>query len=225
MMPSRKTHKKPVRKFDFKAALARIDEEPDGTFARILFAAEALFAERGYAAVGIRDIAGAVGINVSTLHFHWRNKAVLYETVCRYQAALISNTLAASFDGAAVTPATLENAVQAMIRLLGHHPHIAPMILRSVSDQEFPELDGLKKFDTAIFENLSGRLQGVAGKGSVAREFPDLTFLLLYHALVLLFANGAPQRALLGASLYEDKKLQARIGKFATRLVEQVTCD
>lgn len=220
-----KKRPKPARAFDFKAALARVAEEPDGTFAQILLTAEALFAERGFAAVGIRDIAAEVGINVSTLHFHWRNKAVLYEAVCRYQTALISRDLASTFDGQPVTPETLNAAVQSMIRLLTQNQSIAPMVLQSVTDQEFPELAGLKRFDTALFENLAGRLGGVAGKGSVAREFPDLTFLTLYYALVLLFADSAPQRALLGGSLFEGKKRQARIGAFAARLVEQVTCD
>ncbi len=211
--------------FDFKAALARVADEPDSTFARILFAAETLFADRGYAAVGIRDIAAAVPINVSTLHFHWKNKAVLYEAICRYQADLISRTLAASLEGEPITPARIDAAVQDIIRLLAEYPAIAPMVLKSASDQEFPELAGVKRFDTHLFDGLAQRLRGVAAKGSLAREFPDLTFLTLYHAVVLLFADSAPQKALLGASLYKDKKLQDRIGKFASRLVDQLTCD
>ncbi len=222
---SAKKRPKSPKPFDFKAALTRVAEMPEGTFAQILFSAEVLFAERGFSGVGIRDIADDVGINVSTLHFHWRSKAVLYEAVCRYQTAMISKDLTSVFDGRPVTPETLDEAVQSMIRLLTHQTSIAPMVLQSVTDQEFPELAGLKKFDTALFENLAKRLGGVAGKGSVAREFPDLTFLTLYYALVLLFANGAPQQALLGGSLFDNGKLQARIGKFASRLVEQVTCD
>ncbi len=224
-MPRAEKRQKTRKRFDFEAALARVDDDPHSTYARILGAAEILFAERGFAGVGIRDIADAVGINVSTLHFHWRNKAILYEAVCRSQTALIGRTLREALGDGPFTPEILEGAVQAMIGVLAENPCIAPMILHSVKDQELPELEGVKRFDVGLFETLAQQLKGVSGPGSVAREFPDLTFLMLYHALVLLFADGAPQKALLGASLYKSRALQKRIGAFASRLVEQVSCE
>lgn len=50
----------------------------------LLDAAEALFAERGYAAVSVRDIADHAGANIAAVSYHFGSKAELYlQTVCR----------------------------------------------------------------------------------------------------------------------------------------------
>ncbi len=48
---------------------------------RILDAAEALFAARGFAGTSVRDIANAVGLNPASLYNHFANKEALYEAV------------------------------------------------------------------------------------------------------------------------------------------------
>ena len=45
---------------------------------RLLDAAEALFAERGYGAVGIREIAERAGVNLSGIKYHFGSKRGLY---------------------------------------------------------------------------------------------------------------------------------------------------
>jgi len=49
--------------------------------ARILAAARKLFGEYGYHGVTTRMIAKEVGIDISTLHYHWGEKQGLYEAV------------------------------------------------------------------------------------------------------------------------------------------------
>ncbi|MBR9979485.1 MAG: TetR/AcrR family transcriptional regulator [Desulfatitalea sp.] len=49
--------------------------------ARILAAARRLFGEYGFHGVTTRMIAKAVGIDISTLHYHWGDKQELYEAV------------------------------------------------------------------------------------------------------------------------------------------------
>jgi AcrR family transcriptional regulator len=48
---------------------------------RILDAAEALFAERGFNGTSVRDIASSVGLNPASLYNHFANKEALYEAV------------------------------------------------------------------------------------------------------------------------------------------------
>src|SRR5215470_15031137 len=54
---------------------------PPATKDRILQVAEELFAQKGYEGTRTRDIAAQVGINISTLHFHWKSKEELYTAV------------------------------------------------------------------------------------------------------------------------------------------------
>ena len=60
---------------------AAINEQPLTTADRILDAAEDLFAEKGYSATSLGDVADRVGIRSPSLYNHFRNKEALYEAV------------------------------------------------------------------------------------------------------------------------------------------------
>jgi TetR/AcrR family transcriptional regulator, regulator of cefoperazone and chloramphenicol sensitivity len=62
-------------------ALEKARQAPDSMKARILTAARRLFGEYGYHGVTTRMIAQEVGIDISTLHYHWGEKQDLYEAV------------------------------------------------------------------------------------------------------------------------------------------------
>ncbi|MFH1983775.1 MAG: TetR/AcrR family transcriptional regulator [Pseudomonadota bacterium] len=61
--------------------LEKARQAPDGMKAKILTTARRLFGEYGYHGVTARMIAQAVGIDVSTLYYHWGEKQDLYEAV------------------------------------------------------------------------------------------------------------------------------------------------
>ena len=62
-------------------ALEKARQAPDSMKARILSAARKRFGEYGYHGVTTRMIAQEVGIDISTLHYHWGEKQDLYEAV------------------------------------------------------------------------------------------------------------------------------------------------
>ena len=61
--------------------LEKAKKDPDSMKAKILNSARSLFAEYGYHGVTTRMIAKEVGIDISTLHYHWGDKENLYEAV------------------------------------------------------------------------------------------------------------------------------------------------
>ncbi len=62
-------------------ALEKARKDPNSMKAKILSSALNLFAEYGYHGVTTRMIAKDVGIDISTLHYHWGDKENLYEAV------------------------------------------------------------------------------------------------------------------------------------------------
>jgi TetR/AcrR family transcriptional regulator len=56
-------------------------DQPPTTAERILDAAENLFAEKGYSATSLGDVADRVGIRSPSLYNHFRNKEALYAAV------------------------------------------------------------------------------------------------------------------------------------------------
>ena len=61
--------------------LEKARRDPDSMKGRILFAARRLFGRYGYQGTTTRMIAQDVGIDISTLYYHWGEKQDLYEAV------------------------------------------------------------------------------------------------------------------------------------------------
>jgi AcrR family transcriptional regulator len=61
-----------------KSALEKVRESPRSTKARILKAAQEVFAQKGFEGASTREIAALAGVNISSLHYHWESKETLY---------------------------------------------------------------------------------------------------------------------------------------------------
>jgi len=64
-----------------ETSLDKARRVPESTKARILTAARRMFGEYGFHGTTTRMIATKVGIDISTLHYHWGGKKDLYEAV------------------------------------------------------------------------------------------------------------------------------------------------
>ena len=60
----------------------------DGTRELIMATALELFSKKGYAAVSMRDISGAVGIRPSSLYYHFKSKQDIFDAVVQKADAL-----------------------------------------------------------------------------------------------------------------------------------------
>ena len=77
-------------------------EQSPTTAQRILDAAEDLFAEKGYSATSLGDVADRVGIRSPSLYNHFRNKEALYQSVLERLLVDFSAPLE-ELEGGAVT--------------------------------------------------------------------------------------------------------------------------
>lgn len=64
-----------------ESPLQKARKDPESMKARILAAARRIFGEYGFHGTTTRMIAQEVGIDISTLHYHWGDKKDLYEAV------------------------------------------------------------------------------------------------------------------------------------------------
>lgn len=79
----------------------------------LLAAAERLFAEHGYAAVGIREIAAAAGANVSAIKYHFGSKRDLYLAALR--AAVSQPVIEETWDLLAEPPRSRAEAGRLLV--------------------------------------------------------------------------------------------------------------
>ena len=66
---------------------------PEATKERLVSAAATLFAERGFHATSVRDIARRAGANVASGHYHYGSKKALYLEVLRDQFRSVQSEL------------------------------------------------------------------------------------------------------------------------------------
>lgn len=110
---------------------------PQPTRDRILEVAARQFAERGFAAVSVREIAAEAGLrNQASLYHHFRNKRALYEAALARGLEPILALIAES--RAAGGLAGWEAFVDRLVVYLAEHPHLPRLIQRAaLADRRF----------------------------------------------------------------------------------------
>jgi AcrR family transcriptional regulator len=111
--------------------LEKARQDPNSMKARILAAARRIFGEHGYNDTTTRMIARDVGIDISTLYYHWGEKQDLYEAVLQdvgeeLQTRLIEVEKTAS--GKSLKD-RLEISIDMMCDYLFAHPEVSNLIL------------------------------------------------------------------------------------------------
>jgi AcrR family transcriptional regulator len=99
--------------------------------ARILSSARRIFGAYGYNDTTTRMIAGDVGIDISTLYYHWGEKQDLYEAVIMDISEEIQqklNEVEKNVSGLSLTN-RLEIAIDMMCDYLFSHPEVSNLIL------------------------------------------------------------------------------------------------
>lgn len=106
-------------------------EEPSqprsGTVARILDAAESVFAENGFAGASVRDIAARAGLNAASLYNYYPGKQELYEAVLDRGLMPILEILGAMTSGGGDGSSDLA-AVDVVVDHIATRPAIARML-------------------------------------------------------------------------------------------------
>ncbi|HON39728.1 MAG: TetR/AcrR family transcriptional regulator [Desulfomonilia bacterium] len=114
-----------------ETALEKAKKDPESMKARILAVARKIFGEYGFHGTTMRMIAKEVGIDISTLHYHWGEKKDLYEAVI----IDINNDLGRKFvevekiiHGRPLEE-RIEIGIDTMVDYLFLHPEISNLVL------------------------------------------------------------------------------------------------
>jgi AcrR family transcriptional regulator len=104
-------------------------EAAAGLRSAILDAAETLFAERGFAATPVRDIAERAGANPAMVHYYFGSKRALLEQVLERSLEPLAAAFAQMRAGGA---APVGDIARLMLETLGAHPNLAVLMVREV---------------------------------------------------------------------------------------------
>lgn len=171
----------------------------------ILDAAERRFAERGFAAVSVREIAGDAGLrNQASLYHHFRHKRALYEAVLArgiepILALLAESAAAPGHEGYG------EAFVDRLVLYLADHPHLPRLIQRAVLEDRRYLPSALPRLLKPLYE---GGLEVLAERGG-SWEPADLPHLAT--ALYLLIFGYFASAALFEAVTQQDPRSPAAV--------------
>jgi AcrR family transcriptional regulator len=169
---------------------------PKHTAERILDAAEAVFAERGYDAASLGDVADRVGIRPQAIYNHFSGKRELYAAVLER----LLDPFLALLDDAASAPAGVRSA-QALARDIAFHarnPHLARILQYATLGGGEPLELIQRRWYRPFFERA---LLLAPEKNAIVQKNPALLpwVICAFHSLILGYATMAPlHRELLG---------------------------
>lgn len=130
---------------------ARLTPRAERTRGAILDAAETLFAERGFDATRLEDVAERVGIRRASIVYYFRDKRALYDAVL----ASVFGGLFERTREALGTPGPLatriESAVSAWVDYVGARPSLARLLLREVADGSPDRRRGMARHTRPFF--------------------------------------------------------------------------
>jgi AcrR family transcriptional regulator len=183
---------------------------------KILDVAEALFARRGYAGVGLRELADAAGLGKSSLFHHFRSKTQIYGEVLDRVLQRIGERVGPVMRSGAGPVERLERAIGTLVDALAEHPSTSRLLLRALfEDEEFgeqtpPELEGAERTLAAILSELSRLIEaGVAQGVFRAVSVPD-TLQSLIGATVYHFASAEVGESVTGSPLFSSDAVARR---------------
>jgi TetR/AcrR family transcriptional regulator len=104
------------------------------TRAAVLEAAEAVFAEKGFAATRLEDVADRVGIRRASIVYYFKDKRELYHAVLASVFGGLHARIEEALSRPDPLPARIEAGVGAWVDYVGARPSIARLILREVAD-------------------------------------------------------------------------------------------
>ncbi len=209
-----------------KSALDKAREAPGSTKARILAAAEEVFAARGFQGASTREIAARAGVNISSLHYHWESKETLYFTVFRaiYDRIvdLLRNTLAPVLARQGKRESVLiDVTMRQLFDFFADNPNIPKLLMRRIVENEEIDVgierDVLVPAWTVFAQWLGGRL----GRRRV-EDLDSRLFMLSVHSVLLVYLlDSRSYQTLLGGSV-RSGVLRERVRAHAIDLVHRL---
>ena len=211
-----------------KPAVASVGEGPRSTKARILDAAEEVFAQRGFEGASTREIAARADVNISSLHYHWASKETLYVAVFRdvFERILahLESTITPLLASEAPREAdgdVVDRIMRELFDFFAGQPTIPRLLLRRIV-----EVGGL---DYGLERDVLGPAWEHFTTWTRRANLDDAAarlFMLTMHSVVMIYAlDSGPYRAVLGGSLLDPRlhgALRAHVGELAHALIDRM---
>jgi AcrR family transcriptional regulator len=188
---------------------AVVTDRTPGTADRILDAAEDLFAEKGYSATSLGDVADSVGIRSPSLYNHFKNKEALYRAVLE---RLLTDFAAPmqELDSGPVTYERVFEWLEVMVRQHHANPNLARLLQHAALSGGPHTNELIDRLFRPMFQS------GAKIEGDEISIFGDAGLqpwaVMAFNNLVMSYVTMAPMyRDLLGQDPFSDAALEQQL--------------
>ncbi len=198
-------------------------DAPPSSREKILDVAEELFARRGFAGTGMREVAGRAGLGKSSLFHHFRSKAELYYEVLGRVLGRIQERLDAGLRRGTDPLERVQGWMEALVDALAEHPTSARLLLRGLFENHdfaraLPEAERAERVLGRILQQVHRLLaEGVAAGVFRPISVPD-TVQTLIGASVYHFASGEIGESVIGGPVFTAEAVRRRKRELRTLL-------
>ncbi|MBJ2176185.1 TetR/AcrR family transcriptional regulator [Aureibaculum sp. A20] len=134
----------------------KLKTKDSNTETDILNAAEVIFQRKGLDGARMQEIADEAGINKALLHYYFRSKQLLFETVFHKAFSLIAPQIKAILDDNSSIDDKIKNFTNNYIAFISEHPYLPNFIFQELNRNTdfiskvqktigFPTIDKFKK--------------------------------------------------------------------------------
>jgi len=182
---------------------------------KILDASEALFAKRGYAGIGLSEVAEVVGLGKSSLFHHFKNKPELYVAVVGRILGRIEDRLIRSLAAGGDPIARIERWIDELIDMLAENPAWARLLLRSLFEDDdlpgdTPEELAVNDVIARIFGSAGALLREGMSSGLLRAANVQHLLLTLVGMTLFPFASGEFGSTVVGKDLFDAAEVRRR---------------
>ncbi len=165
--------------------------DPDATRQALVSAGAALFAERGFDAVPIEDLAERAGVNKALISYHFGGKRGLYTAVLAAGFQQIAQRLEAAEAQAKDAPSALRAVLEVFAAFREEHPELPRLFMREVLSS------GVEPGVVPYLLAIIGVMRRIAARGAREGTLRPVNPLLLHFGLfgaVVFYSATEPAR-------------------------------
>ena len=192
---------------------------PLRTSERILDAAEDLFAQKGYAATSLGEVADRVGIRSPSLYNHFRNKEALYEAVLERLLEEFGRPLQALQSAQALDQEHVIEWVEAIVRQHHANPNLAKLLHHAALSGGPHTNEIIERLFSPMFRAPGDEAMDGDYFGHLSRLGLQPWAVMAFNNLVMSYVTMAPMyRDLLGQDPFSDEALAQQLTLIRTLL-------
>lgn len=139
----------------------------DGLRAQIVDVANDLFAQRGYAGVSMRIVAGEVGRTKPALYYHFEDKNVLYQECIAMTTERLARALAHAVERGGDLRERIDAVTRVLLHVMAHHP----AVLMRDAHANLPE-DAARALTSSYLQSMTNPLVKLFSNAAVTGEIP-----------------------------------------------------